>query len=676
MTGAAALAAQTLMNFLATDKALSSCSKSVTIIGQAFEHVTAFADALKSAADNFIQINFVAIPDSGSSCSMTEKEFADFATGLADFENASASYCPCDPFAIHQLCLRWLHSALHPQPSTITLQLPQTPYAPQASATPTPLGPFSNPTVDVDAKSPTSDVPPSNLLPHAGSSTGHLPNQPPHQSVSASDGSLPVSLICRVVSEVAELSSSLRHPLLCPCHGEPVRQSASHDQQQLFGCSVSGTCFQQLEQGTGMVQVGKSTTLSMPSAQAAELPPDKKTGCGDEPSLHIVKRIRVHELSESLLFGWPNILIPHADSFDSIQDMEANEQCFTGLCQVLDEQQEVLLFNGCMDLDTMKATSWPLYYVARPACNGCSMLIRRIAADEELLPVSHLLARQPPEVPAHVRAGLQHTLQGVPVSEYSPLDHHTGALDRLAGLVSQSLPRSSTPPHSRTAHVSSQSASPASGRATAPAAPVKPRESHPAHSLLPGSGTSAASAATAGKSPDYPTHPRGSNAARQPASAAHGHAMRAVHQCHPAAHHGFAAPGKQAAVSAASSRPKEHRLQAHGQAEQGIAKAYVRLPPAPAFSFHTKPAAESAPQDMQLGRQKSQADVAKPSGSSQPAKTAHKAASLQTQAELQRSKLVLQANDSGQQMTDKQAPSVSVSQTRPRLNFKRIRTIK
>ena len=44
--------------------------------------------------------------------------------------------------------------------------------------------------------------------------------------------------------------------------------------------------------------------------------------------------VQVHELSESLLFGWPNILIPHADSFDSIQDMEANEQCFTGLCQV------------------------------------------------------------------------------------------------------------------------------------------------------------------------------------------------------------------------------------------------------------------------------------------------------------------------------------------------------
>ena len=56
-------------------------------------------------------------------------------------------------------------------------------------------------------------------------------------------------------------------------------------------------------------------------------------GCEIVKTGHIVS-LQVHELSESLLFGWPNILIPHADSFDSIQDMEANEQCFIGLCQV------------------------------------------------------------------------------------------------------------------------------------------------------------------------------------------------------------------------------------------------------------------------------------------------------------------------------------------------------
>ena len=63
---------------------------------------------LQSAAENCIQVDFVAIPDSGNSCSMTEMEWADFATGLADYENASASYCPCG----EQVCsLAAMHTA-------------------------------------------------------------------------------------------------------------------------------------------------------------------------------------------------------------------------------------------------------------------------------------------------------------------------------------------------------------------------------------------------------------------------------------------------------------------------------------------------------------------------------------------------------------------------------------
>ena len=44
---------------------------------------------------------------------------------------------------------------------------------------------------------------------------------------------------------------------------------------------------------------------------------------------------QAQQLSESLLFGWPNILVPHADSFDSVDDMQLNEQSLAGLCQVL-----------------------------------------------------------------------------------------------------------------------------------------------------------------------------------------------------------------------------------------------------------------------------------------------------------------------------------------------------
>ena len=45
--------------------------------------------------------------------------------------------------------------------------------------------------------------------------------------------------------------------------------------------------------------------------------------------------------------------------------------------QVLVERQEVLLLKGCIDLDSRTATSWPVHYVARPASNACSMLLRR-----------------------------------------------------------------------------------------------------------------------------------------------------------------------------------------------------------------------------------------------------------------------------------------------------------
>lgn len=52
------------------------------------------------------------------------------------------------------------------------------------------------------------------------------------------------------------------------------------------------------------------------------------------PRLQMMYCLQVHELSESLLFGEPDILIPHADSFDSVHEMQTNENSFSGLCQV------------------------------------------------------------------------------------------------------------------------------------------------------------------------------------------------------------------------------------------------------------------------------------------------------------------------------------------------------
>lgn len=162
-----------------------------------------------------------------------------------------------DPFAIHQVCLRWLHSVLHPQPVIVTIQLPRPVSAPQASSATTPPHSSTNPPVHGDASSPAKVHPLSKPVSQCGSPAQSVSNQTPSRTLTDPQTALPLSLVCRVVSEVARLSPCLTNPLLCPCHGEPVHLSSPDAQHQLCGCSVSGACFSQaeLKKSRCMVQV-------------------------------------------------------------------------------------------------------------------------------------------------------------------------------------------------------------------------------------------------------------------------------------------------------------------------------------------------------------------------------------------------------------------------------------
>lgn len=56
----------------------------------------------------------------------------------------------------------------------------------------------------------------------------------------------------------------------------------------------------------------------------------------------------------------------------------------------------------------------------------------RVVTAEELWPVNHLLPGQLSDVPSHVQRPMQDALQALPLCDYSPLDHHSGAFDKLA----------------------------------------------------------------------------------------------------------------------------------------------------------------------------------------------------------------------------------------------------
>ena len=76
---------------------------------------------MQYAAGKGIQIKFVAIANSEieGGRSLTEVDLADFATGLVEFENASASYCPCGKYLV-QICCLGLSSATVPEACIMT----------------------------------------------------------------------------------------------------------------------------------------------------------------------------------------------------------------------------------------------------------------------------------------------------------------------------------------------------------------------------------------------------------------------------------------------------------------------------------------------------------------------------------------------------------------------------
>ena len=144
-----------------------------------------------------------------------------------------------DPFAIHQACLRWARSVLNPHPVTVSLHFPSTdpqPATPPAQALPS-----------------TGPPPGVNLHTQLGNSEQPLPDPRP-----APDKPQHKPIVCRVVSEVAHMSSMLTHPLICTCHSKQVQPSSADAlQQSQTTCPVSGHTLTsaQLKRNDSMVEV-------------------------------------------------------------------------------------------------------------------------------------------------------------------------------------------------------------------------------------------------------------------------------------------------------------------------------------------------------------------------------------------------------------------------------------
>eukprot|EP00897_Mesotaenium_endlicherianum_P004340 jgi/Mesen1/3934/ME000209S02945 len=100
-----------------------------------------------------------------------------------------------------------------------------------------------------------------------------------------------------------------------------------------------------------------------------------------------------HSLKPGLLFGIPHAILPSSyidvdleDSQNLNLSPELNQQVFSALCRSLTRQSSGLLCSSSINLDTRSVAFFPCFYVLLPG-DGCSLLAKRVAASEELLPL-------------------------------------------------------------------------------------------------------------------------------------------------------------------------------------------------------------------------------------------------------------------------------------------------
>ncbi|KAK9820355.1 hypothetical protein WJX72_009373 [[Myrmecia] bisecta] len=146
----------------------------------------------------------------------------------------------------------------------------------------------------------------------------------------------------------------------------------------------------------------------------------------------------VSDLSEAIIFGRPHVLLAADDECEALGDEEDNGRLLAAVCQVLCEQEEVLLASSRKDLDTGQHCAFDVFYILCPAHGSGVLLAKRIASSEELLPLSQPLGPQP-EVSAAQLEAVKRGLGAVPAGDFSPLDHTNGAPAKLDELLRHSL---------------------------------------------------------------------------------------------------------------------------------------------------------------------------------------------------------------------------------------------
>ncbi|KAH6771968.1 hypothetical protein C2S51_010372 [Perilla frutescens var. frutescens] len=237
---------------------------------------------------------------------------------------------------------------------------------------------------------------------------------------------------CNLCASFNPIVDEFNYCQTCRCHGIPLDHS-SVNQTKKCSCPVTNDNLGALDIIENSVRVGEQTILYMPSFHGS--PKQKKVSSID---FDVIQRTNLGSLSEGLIMGATHFVTPTIHHSDDSDKSELNCQLFQAVCRVLNSHDQGLVCSSTCNIETATETSFRLYYILLPSDKGL-MLLRRLSALEEFLPMpanSHLISSF---VTEEIETAVQASLLKVEVSEYNPVQHERGFHKKLNMLVKESL---------------------------------------------------------------------------------------------------------------------------------------------------------------------------------------------------------------------------------------------
>ncbi|XP_071901703.1 uncharacterized protein [Coffea arabica] len=235
----------------------------------------------------------------------------------------------------------------------------------------------------------------------------------------------------------------------CWCHGIPLDKSNVDQSKGSYSCPETGQDLRELDLNENSVKIGENTILFMPSFECCQKLPQIVSPI----DFHVIERTPLGSLNEGFIFGASYVVAPSTfNEFDETDKSEQNNQLFQVICHLLNSLDQGLVCSSNCNVETMRETSFLCYYLLLPSDKGM-MLLRRLVASEEILPVVDAHQFTYSTMAKEMESLVRSSLLKIEASTYSPQQHERGFHQKLNFLVKESLQFGAIPPKIREAPV-------------------------------------------------------------------------------------------------------------------------------------------------------------------------------------------------------------------------------